>query len=112
MILAAGLGTRMRPLSELRAKPAMPVRGVPAIGYTMALLARHGVRELIVNLHHLPETVRDAVERHVPEGLESRPRKLRELVQEEHTIVGEGDLSCSWRTAPTDQTSNANRVVW
>ncbi len=53
MILAAGLGTRMRPLSELRPKPVLPVRGVPLLGYGLALLAHHGTREVVVNVHHL-----------------------------------------------------------
>jgi NDP-sugar pyrophosphorylase family protein len=69
MILAAGLGTRLQPLSDLCAKPAMPVRGVPVIAHTLALLAKHDVEEVIINLHHLPETVRAAVERHCPDGM-------------------------------------------
>lgn len=69
MILAAGLGTRLLPLSALRAKPAMPVLGVPVIASPLSLLARHGFEEVVINLHHLPETVRDAVERHKPPGL-------------------------------------------
>ncbi len=69
MILAAGLGTRLRPLSELRAKPAMPVRGIPVIAHTLTLLARHDVSEVIINLHHLPESVREAAERYRPDGL-------------------------------------------
>lgn len=69
MILAAGLGTRLRPLSNLCAKPAMPIRGVPVIAHTLTLLAKHDVTEVIINLHHLPTTVRDAVEAHRPPGL-------------------------------------------
>jgi len=72
MILAAGLGTRMRPLSELRPKPAMPVRGLPLVAYSLALLARHGVREVAINLHHLPERVEAAAQRHRPAGMELR----------------------------------------
>jgi len=66
MILAAGLGTRLRPLTEVCAKPALPVRGVPAIATLLEFLAHHGIHEVVINLHHLPETVREAVERWAP----------------------------------------------
>jgi NDP-sugar pyrophosphorylase family protein len=61
LVLAAGLGTRARPLSWLRAKPALPVAGTPLIGHILRWLARHGVGDAIVNLHHRPETVAAAV---------------------------------------------------
>jgi NDP-sugar pyrophosphorylase family protein len=70
MIVAAGLGTRLRPLSELRPKPALPVRGIPLIAYQLALLARHGVREVVINAHHLPELLIEAARRHCPAHLE------------------------------------------
>ena len=57
MVLAAGLGLRMRPLTLLRAKPALPVLNRPLLHWTMERLARAGVRDVVVNLHHLPETV-------------------------------------------------------
>lgn len=69
MILAAGLGTRLRPLSELRPKPALPVRGVPLVACPLALLARHGVEEVVINLHHRPDVLREAAERTAPPGL-------------------------------------------
>ncbi len=72
MIVAAGLGTRLRPLSGLRPKPALPVRGIPLIAYTLALLARHGVTQVVVNAHHLPEILMDAARRHCPAGIELR----------------------------------------
>ncbi|MAG29318.1 MAG: hypothetical protein CL908_00295 [Deltaproteobacteria bacterium] len=69
MILAAGLGSRLRPLTEFRAKPALPVRGRPVISLLLQFLAHHGIREVMINLHHLPETIRAAVARDRPEGL-------------------------------------------
>jgi NDP-sugar pyrophosphorylase family protein len=69
MILAAGLGTRLQPLSELRPKPAMPVRGIPLIAYSLEWLAHQGVTEAIMNLHHLPDVAREAAERYCPETL-------------------------------------------
>lgn len=69
MIVAAGLGTRMLPLTKLRPKAAVPVRGVPLIGYPLALLRAHGVTEVVINTHHLPEQLEAAAERVCPEGL-------------------------------------------
>ncbi len=70
MILAAGLGTRLRPLTEYRAKPALPIRGRPVISLLLDFLSRHGIREVMINLHHLPETVRAAVEEDSPDAIE------------------------------------------
>jgi NDP-sugar pyrophosphorylase family protein len=72
MILAAGLGTRMRPLSLLRPKPILPVRALPLIAHPLAWLAHHGVREVILNLHHMPEATRAAAEAWAPPGLALR----------------------------------------
>jgi NDP-sugar pyrophosphorylase family protein len=69
MILAAGFGTRLRPLTDLRAKPALPVRGRPVISLLLELLARYGFRDVMINLHHLPETIRSAVAHDHPAGL-------------------------------------------
>lgn len=61
LILAAGLGTRLRPLTYLRAKAALPVNGEPLIRRIVRSLVAQGVSDLIVNLHHLPTTVTTAV---------------------------------------------------
>jgi len=69
MILAAGLGTRMRPLSDYRAKPALPVCGRPVISLLLELLAKNGIREILINLHHQPESIRAAVARDCPDDI-------------------------------------------
>jgi NDP-sugar pyrophosphorylase family protein len=50
----------------------VPVRGLPLVAYQLALLARHGVREVVINVHHLPELLMEAARRHCPAGLELR----------------------------------------
>jgi NDP-sugar pyrophosphorylase family protein len=57
LVLAAGLGTRLRPLTLDRAKPALPVAGPSLIERIVRWLAGHGVTDLIVNLHYRPETI-------------------------------------------------------
>lgn len=57
MVLAAGLGTRLRPLTERIAKPALPLLGTTLLGNVLEQLSRAGVEEVVVNAHHLPETV-------------------------------------------------------
>ena len=57
MLLAAGLGTRLRPLTSVRAKPAVPVNGRPLARRILSWLASHGIQDAVVNLHHRPETV-------------------------------------------------------
>lgn len=61
MILSAGYGTRLWPLTEDRTKPAIPILGKPLVGYVAEYLARYGCDEIVVNLHHRPESVRDAL---------------------------------------------------
>src|SRR5438128_12573924 len=57
LLLAAGLGTRLRPLTDVRARPAIPVAGEPMIRRIIGWLAENGVRSIVLNLHHLPETL-------------------------------------------------------
>jgi mannose-1-phosphate guanylyltransferase len=61
MILAAGLGTRLRPLSLEIPKPVIPVLGQPLCGHAMAFLRECGAESFLLNLHHGPETVREKV---------------------------------------------------
>jgi NDP-sugar pyrophosphorylase family protein len=57
-VLAAGLGTRLRPLTDQIPKPLLPVRGVPILGHTLAHLAAAGCEAAAVNLHHLGGQIR------------------------------------------------------
>src|SRR5947207_13722477 len=57
LVLTAGLGTRLQPLSGVRAKPAVPIAGQPLVTRIIRWLAGQQVRDLVLNLHHLPETI-------------------------------------------------------
>lgn len=61
MILAAGYGTRLWPLTADRTKPAIPFLGRPLVGYVAEYLASYGIDEIIVNLHHEPQSVRESL---------------------------------------------------
>ena len=63
-ILGAGLGTRLRPLTEQCPKPLLPIGGRPVITYAMEHLMEAGVERFIVNTHHCPEVYND----HFPDG--------------------------------------------
>ena len=57
-IMAAGLGTRLAPLTDRTAKPMAPVVNRPVMEHILRLLARHGVTEVCVNLHHYAADIR------------------------------------------------------
>ncbi len=61
MLLAAGLGTRLRSLTETTPKVLLPVAGRPILVWNLLLLKRHGITDVIVNLHHLGEQVVQAI---------------------------------------------------
>jgi len=62
MVLAAGEGLRMRPFTETRAKPSLPLMNRPLLSHALDLLARQGVEKVVVNLHHRPESLRAILE--------------------------------------------------
>jgi len=61
MILAAGLGTRLRPLTNHTPKPLLPIAGTPLIVWNLLLLRQHGVTDVLINLHHLGHLIEQAL---------------------------------------------------
>lgn len=59
MILAAGEGTRLRPLTDHIPKPMVLVAGKPILEHNLELLTRHGISDVVINLHHQPQTIVD-----------------------------------------------------
>ena len=57
MVMAAGLGTRLRPLTDFLPKPMMPIANRPVMHHLLNLLHRHDVREVGINLHAFPEMI-------------------------------------------------------
>jgi len=64
MVLAAGFGTRLAPLTHTTPKPLLPVAGRPFLEHILGMLRQGGVREVVINLHHLG----DRIEAHVGDG--------------------------------------------
>ena len=104
MVLTAGLGSRLRPLSYVRAKPAVPVAGEALIRRIIRWLAGHGVHALVLNLHHKGETIRSEVGdgrdlgvsvRYSPEeeilGSAGGPRRALPLLEADRFLLVNGD---------------------
>ena len=60
-LLAAGLGTRLRPLTETTPKCLIPIKGKPLMAWWLELFAKHGVTEVLVNTHYLADSVRSFI---------------------------------------------------
>ncbi|MFP4145144.1 MAG: nucleotidyltransferase family protein [Phycisphaeraceae bacterium] len=63
LLLAGGLGTRLRPITHEVPKCLVPVAGRPLLDYWLDRLAEAGLREVLINNHHLPGQVRDYIDR-------------------------------------------------
>lgn len=82
MVLAAGLGTRMRPLTDTMPKPMVSVAGKPLLDYALDKLAAMNVERAVVNVHYLA----DQIERHV--AARDQPKIV--ISDERDTILGTG----------------------
>jgi mannose-1-phosphate guanylyltransferase len=105
LVLTAGLGTRLRPLTRIRAKPSIPVAGEALIRRIVRWLVASQVTELVLNLHHLPETVTAVVgdgsdlsarvryswEQPVVLGTAGGPRRALPILEADTFLVVNGD---------------------
>ena len=105
LILTAGLGTRLRPLTLVRAKPALPVGGEPIIRRIVRQMTDSGIRDLVLNLHYLPETIAAVVgdgsdlgaciryswEHPRVLGSAGGPRLALDLIDAETFVIANGD---------------------
>lgn len=82
MVLAAGLGTRMRPLTDTMPKPLVPVNGKPLIDHVLDRLAAAGIARAVVNVHHFA----DQIEAH----LEHRVRPAITISDERDALLDTG----------------------
>src|SRR3954468_4869699 len=78
MVLAAGLGLRMRPLTDRMPKPLVPVAGRPLLDHVLDKLAEAGVREAVVNVHYLPDQIIEHV---------ATRRAPRVIISDEREVV-------------------------
>lgn len=114
IILSAGLGTRLRPLTARWPKPAMPVLGQPLFRYALAILRRAGATAIGINTHHLPHEMEAIAAAecaraglpltvsHEPEiqGTGGGIRGLRQLVHDGTFVVTNGDILFAVDLAP------------
>lgn len=109
MVLAAGFGKRMRPLTDRMPKPLIPLLGKPLIDYTLERLAAAGVQHVVINLAHLGHQIRDHLGSGDRFGLEIRYSEESEpletaggitkalpLLGDEPFLVVNGDVWCDF----------------
>ena len=124
LVLTAGLGTRLRPLTDVRAKPALPVAGDPLIRRIIAWLAAQDVRDLVLNLHHRPETIAAVVGDGADLGARVRysweqprvlgsaggPRQALPLMGADTFLIVNGDTLTDLALAPMIDAHEASRA--
>jgi len=79
LVLAAGYGQRLRPITEKLPKALVPIGGRAMIEYPLLLLRHHGIKEIVINLHHLGEMIEEYLEDGKKLGLQiiySKEKKL------------------------------------
>ena len=113
-ILGAGLGTRLRPLTENTPKPLLPIGGRPMITYAMEHLQAIGIQKFIINTHHCPEKYAEVFPdnnwqgipitfRHEPLLLDTAGgiKNIEDLIaQDERILVYNGDIITNLPIAP------------
>ncbi len=92
MLVAAGLGTRLRPLTLELPKPAVPIANRPVALYALEHLARAGISDVIANTHHLAAELRAELEPVCPSGMQLR------FAHEPQILGTGGGVRNAWQT--------------
>jgi mannose-1-phosphate guanylyltransferase len=93
MILGAGLGTRLRPLTDWRAKPMVPLGDRPAVAHIADRLRAAGVDRIVVNVHHRPKDLRGWADRsNVAVSEEATLLGTAGGIARAAALIGEGDV--------------------
>ena len=88
IVLAAGFGTRLRPLTLSRPKPLLPVMGEPMLARILDMLVSWGVEEIAVNAHYLADQIEDFVKEYCGDG----GKGVKIIVSREDEILGTGGV--------------------
>ena len=88
IILAAGLGTRLHPLTATLPKPAVPFLNRPFVHYALQLLQRAQITQIVVNLHYLPEAIEHAIAQTAYDMGNKDQNPLHITFSREQTILG------------------------
>lgn len=99
-LLAAGYGTRLRPITESTPKCMVPICDVPLLAWWMRLFEKHGVTEVIVNTHYLPEPVREYISNY---NSEVHPTRLIEFFEPD--LLGSGGTVLANKSFVDDEES-------
>jgi mannose-1-phosphate guanylyltransferase len=113
LVLTAGIGTRLDPLTRLVAKPAVPVAGRTLVERVLQWLHREGVRNVVLNLHHRPDTITRVIGDGAHLGFRVRysweqpllgsaggPRHALDLIGADTFLIVNGDTLCDFALAP------------
>lgn len=65
LILSAGLGNRLRPLTEITPKPLLPINGKPLLSYHLESLYKYGVRDILINTHYLHRQIEEFIKNNI-----------------------------------------------
>ena len=87
MILAAGRGERLRPLTDVTPKPMLIVRGRPLLAHQLDWLTTAGITEVVINLHHLGEQIEDCFADGTANGVSIHYSREAELLETGGGIV-------------------------
>ncbi len=79
MVLAAGVGSRLEPVSHHIPKPLVPVLNIPVISHILYGLQKHGINEVIANTHYLADTLSEYFQKNSPEGISVELLEEKEL---------------------------------